>query len=99
MHGPGGALSGGGCMVPGGVYGPGGHVVLGGCMVWGVYGPGGCMVLGGAWSWGVHGPGGCLVETPPDGYCCGRYISFWNAFLSFYAMYSEEWVHFIHSKI
>ena len=37
----------------------------GGCLVWGV----------------VPGPGGCLVETPPDGYCCGRYASYWNAFL------------------
>ena len=26
-------------------------------------------------------PGGCLVETPHDGYCCGRYASYWNAFL------------------
>ena len=25
--------------------------------------------------------GGCLVETPQDGYCCGRYASYWNAFL------------------
>ena len=25
--------------------------------------------------------GGCLVETPPDGYCCRRYASYWNAFL------------------
>ena len=25
---------------------------------------------------------GCLVETPPqDSYCCGRYASYWNAFL------------------
>ena len=22
-----------------------------------------------------------LVERPPDGYCCGRYASYWNAFL------------------
>ena len=21
------------------------------------------------------------METPPDGYCCGRYASYWNAFL------------------
>ena len=24
-------------------------------------------------------PGGC--GDPPDGYCCGRYASYWNAFL------------------
>ena len=40
------------------------------------------------WSWGVglvRGclvPGGrCLVDTLADGYCCGRYASYWNAFL------------------
>ena len=40
---------------------------------WGLVWGGGC-----AWS------GGVLVETPPhqDGYCCGRYASYWNAFLS-----------------
>ena len=40
--------------------------------------------------WGVTRPtprGGCvsqhaLTQTPPpDGYCCGRYASYWNAFL------------------
>ena len=32
-------------------------------------------------SWGVVCSwGGCLV-TPPDVYCCGRYASYWNAFL------------------
>ena len=30
---------------------------------------------GGVWSRGV--PGG----DPPNGYCCGRYASYWNAFL------------------
>ena len=37
---------------------------------------------GGAWSWGP-GPGGCLVPPSPGryGYCCGRYASYWNAFL------------------
>ena len=51
--------------------------------------PGGCLLLGGAWSGGVCSReavclflgGGCLVETPLDGYCCGRYASYWNAFL------------------
>ena len=60
----------GGCLAPG----PGGR--LG---VWPVSSP----RPGGA------GPGGCLSqhalrETPPppaDGYCCGRYASYWNAFL------------------
>ena len=52
----------------------------GGCLLPGglVQGVGMCLVRGGASSWGV-----CLVETPlpPDGYCCGRYASYWNAFL------------------
>ena len=75
---------GGGCLVPGG------------CLVLGVSAPGGggvCLVLGGAWSrgWGgvgVSDPGGvgipaCTEADPPgrDGYCCGRYASYWNAFL------------------
>ena len=54
----------------------------------GIPGPGGCLVLGcvpgprGAWfRMGCLVPGGCLVETPTDGYCYGRYVSYWNAFL------------------
>ena len=36
-------------------------------------------------------PGGgvqhALRQTPPaDGYCCGQYASYWNAFLSCYEM-------------
>ena len=56
----------------------------------------GGLVPGGGWSWGawlggvgVPGPGGVCSrgvpgEEPPlprDGYCCGRYASYWNAFL------------------
>ena len=62
-------------------------------MVWGVHGSrgvhglGGAWFQGGAWSWGVIWSRGdalsrkCLVETPPQSYCCGRYTSYWNAFL------------------
>ena len=51
-----------------------------GCLV-----PGGYLVLGvpglgGAWS-GGSGPGLVPGLDPPDGYCCGRYESYWNAFL------------------
>ena len=61
----------GGCLSPG----PVGGVCPGGCP-----GPG----LG-----GVQAQGGCvsqhaLRQTPPppaDGYCCGRYASYWNALL------------------
>ena len=71
-------LSTGGCVhVPGGVS-------FGGCMVWGcmvlgVWSQGGCMVPGGGWLSGSRGVSG----RPPgrDGYCCGRYASYWNAFL------------------
>ena len=57
--------------------GPGGCLLPGGCLV-----PGGVCSKGGAWSRGVPGGlGGCLVDTPLDGYCCGRYASYCNAFL------------------
>ena len=43
-----------------------------------------CLLPGDAWPGGVSAPrgvsGGCLVP-PPDSYCCGRYASYWNAFL------------------
>ena len=68
---------------------------LGGACSRGVPGPGECLVPGGGgvcFGWvpgpggllsgkGLPGLGGCLVETPWDGNCCGRYASYWNAFL------------------
>ena len=67
------------------MHGPGGGGGLGAwsgcvCMVWGVLGPGGHGLRG------VHGLGGMVLGgvpggDPPDGYCCGRYASYWNAFL------------------
>ena len=56
-------------------------VPRGGAWSWGVWsrgvpgprgmpGLGGCLILGGAW-W----------RPPRDGHCCGRYASYWNAFL------------------
>ena len=73
-----------------------------GCLLWGVSVPRGCLLWGGGvCSRGVSAPrgsalGGCLlwgglVETPRDGYCCGRYASYWNAFLSEY-MFPWFWV-------
>ena len=54
----------------------------------GVPGPVWCLVLGegvpgagGAWSKGGLLPGG-VWRPPPDGCCCGRCASYWNAFLS-----------------
>ena len=84
----GGAWSWGGAWSQGGawswgVHGPRGFMVLGGAWSLGV-----CMVLGDAWSGGcivplgvVHGPGVVPGGDPPDGYCCRRYASYWNAFL------------------
>ena len=36
---------------------------------------------GGAWSRGGLLLGGAWWRTPRDSYCCGRYASYWNAFL------------------
>ena len=49
--------------------------------------PGGCLVrVGGLLPEWVPGPGGSAPRgvpggDPPDGYCCGRYASYWNALL------------------
>ena len=45
----------------------------------------GVLAPGGPALGGVPAPGGVCswggVETPRDSYCCGRYVSYWNAFL------------------
>ena len=51
-----------------------------GCLAGGAWSRGG-LVPGGSGPGGVLSRGVCLVETPPDGYCCGRHASYWNAFL------------------
>ena len=68
----------GGCLVPVGCLVQGGAWSWGGAWsrgVWsrgeGMPGPGGSLVLGGGAWW----------RPPLDGYCCGRYASYWNAFL------------------
>ena len=58
--------TGGGHACMGGVHG-GGACVAGGCAWWGH------AWRGRAWWWGVRGR--------RDGYCNGRYASYWNAFL------------------
>ena len=69
----------------------------GGDLLEGYPGPGGVQVQA---QGGCPGPGGCVSQyalrqtTPPpppaDGYCCGQYASYWNAFL-FLSMYSYLW--------
>ena len=76
-----GLLPGGGGAWSGGVHGPRG------CMVPGVCAWSRGWVLGCQGVVGVHGPGGGAWSQggarwrPPNGYCCGRYASYWNAFL------------------
>ena len=35
---------------------------------------------------GIPGPGGAWQRPPRDGYCCGWYASYWNAFLFYFVM-------------
>ena len=37
----------------------------------------------------------CTEADPPDGYCCGRYAPYWNAFLFIYR-YEQKWA--LHSS-
>ena len=69
------------CLSRWGVPGPrGGAWSWWGACFAGVWSPG-------VWSRGVPAQGWVLVQgvvpggDPPDGYCCGRYASYWNAFL------------------
>ena len=66
MSAPGGSAP-GGCLLPGGVC-SGEVSALGGVCL------GGCL---------LRGVCSALRHPPPrrDGYCCGRYASYWNAFL------------------
>ena len=65
----GGVSAPGGVCLPGGVW-SGGVPALGGACFGGACSRRGCLLFGGAW-W----------RPPPDGYCCGQYASYWNAFL------------------
>ena len=65
----------GGCLLPGGL-------LWGGVCSRRVCYQGGVCSRGGLVPGEVVCSGGCLMETPPkDGHCCGRYASYWNAFL------------------
>ena len=67
-----------GCLVRGwGGAGPGGWSGPGGRLFWGCQGG---AWSGGIWSGGVWS-GGAWWRPPQDGCCCGRYASYWNAFL------------------
>ena len=69
----------------------GGCLVRGVCLVLGGSAPGGGSALAGAWSRGVGIPA-CTEADPPrrDGYCCGRYASYWNAFLFLMNVFSPQ---------
>ena len=81
----------------GGVPAPRGFPASGGGLV-----PGGwCLLLGGVWfqgglvpggsdPWGLWSRGVPGVE-PPDGYCCGQYASYWNAFLCKVQFHVKNW--------
>ena len=77
-----------GMSAPGGGVCSWGCLLLGGVCSGGMSAPGVSTLGGGSvCSRGVSAPQevcfqwGCLVETPRDDYCCGRYASYWNAFL------------------
>ena len=87
---------GGGCLIRRGVCSGGSCLLLGGCLLpGGVSTEGGCLLLGGVSAaggvvcpWGVSALGNVCSQggawwRPPNGYCCGRYASYWNAFLCF----------------
>ena len=59
---------------------PGGSAP-GGCLLQGVCSGGVCSWEGGCLLRGVCSWGGAWWRPPWDGYCCGRYASYWNAFL------------------
>ena len=68
-----------GVSAPRGVPGLGEVSASGGCLLWGVPDLGDVLLPGGGWYPSMH------WGRPPqrDGYCCGRYASYWNAFLYF----------------
>ena len=87
------SVRGGVCLpAPRGVSAPGGGSwSQGGLLLWGggLSALGGCLLLGGS-APGGPGPRGGVCPMggawwrPPDGHCCGRYTSYWNAFLFFH---------------
>ena len=81
VPGPGGGVCSQGGLLPGGSP-PGDAWSQGGAWSWGVSAPGGYLFRGMSVPRGV-GISACTEADPPgrDGYCCGRYASYWNAFL------------------
>ena len=62
---------------PGGLPGPGGGAwSQGGAWSWGGVCSQGCLLWGGLCAWWRPPP-----PHHPDGHCCRRYASYWNAFL------------------
>ena len=84
VPGLGSAWSGRGVLLPGEGAWSGGVCSQGeGGLVWGEGGllPGGACSRGDACSRGGACSGGVPGVGPRDGYCCGRYASYWNAFV------------------
>ena len=67
------------CLLPGGVPALRG-VPARGCPLGGMPAPGGVSALG------VPAPGRVPGGDPPDGYFCGRYAFYWNAFLFYLSL-------------
>ena len=65
------------CGIPACIAGGIPACLAGGCLLLGGLLWGEVCSWGGAWSWGW----GVWWRPPSDGYCCGRYASYWNAFL------------------
>ena len=93
VHGGGGGVGGIPACIAGGIPA---CLALGGGAIPACLAAGGACYQGGAWSGGsaLGGlfPGGWLLETPPDGHCCWRYASYWNAFLFPFFLQDHLWV-------
>ena len=78
----------GGCAIPACIVGG-----IPACLAAGLRG-GACCSRGSA-PGGVCSRGDAWWRPPRDGYCCGRYASYWNAFLSSNVWTLYSWFHYM----